>query len=156
MAEILDYLPHWITAAGIPAMSVIGFFWKGDDALSQEFKQWLTQKIMRVTLTVPEISSIEPLGNVFDLIYGPRYFGLITFLRVAVVSIIAMVISCFMIGKEPISSLWVLSNSYPLGFILAFVVNIFFDYISITKARFAIAMIGKKFPRNTLLLFLFL
>jgi hypothetical protein len=65
-----DFLPQWIIAAGAPALSVIAFFWKGDDALSQNFKQWLTEKILQVKLTVPEISSIEPLGKVFDLIFG--------------------------------------------------------------------------------------
>jgi len=155
MAGILDYLPEWIAAAGVPAGSVIGFFWKGDDALSQDFKQWLSQKILRMKLTVPDISSIEPLGKVFDLVYGPRYFGLITFLRVAAVSTIALAVSCFMIGKEPVSSLWVLGKAYPVGFTLAVTVNIFFDYISVTKSRFLIVALAKLHKKYAVIIFIF-
>jgi hypothetical protein len=48
MIENLDFLPAWITRAGVPALSVMGFFWKGDEALSDDFKKWLSQKIMGI------------------------------------------------------------------------------------------------------------
>ena len=93
MIENLQFLPVWITRAGIPALSVMGFFWKGDEALSDDFKKWLSQKIMGVKLTVPNIAGIEPLGRIFDFIYGRRYFALTTFLRVAAISIVALIVA---------------------------------------------------------------
>jgi hypothetical protein len=93
MIENLDFLPAWITRAGVPAISVTAFFWKGDEALSEEFPKWLSQKILGVNLTVPNISSLEPLSRVFDFIYGRRYFALTTFLRVAAISIVALIVA---------------------------------------------------------------
>ena len=92
---MLENLPTWITAAAAPAGGVIAFFWKGDDALSSEFKQWLSQKIAGAKLTVLDISSIEPLGQVFSLIFGNKYFGPMTLLRVSAISIAAF-IRCLM------------------------------------------------------------
>src|SRR5262245_40235804 len=98
MNEILQFLPVWITRAGIPALSVIGFFWKGDEALSDDFKKWLSQKMLGVKLTVPNIAGIEPLGRIFDFIYGRRYFALTTFLRVAAVSLVALVVTSLVVA----------------------------------------------------------
>jgi hypothetical protein len=63
-------------------------FWSGDDYVSEEFRDWLSRKIMGVKLTAPEISSIEPLGKVFELVYGRKYFAISTFLRVSLVAIL--------------------------------------------------------------------
>lgn len=155
MSGILDYLPQWILAAGTPAAGVIGFFWKGDDALSQEFKQWLTQKILQVKLTVPDISSIEPLGKVFDFIFGRRYFALTTFLRTAGISIIAFAITLFSIAGDPISFLLGVAKEEPITSIVALAINVVFDYISVTKSRILIATISKLHRKYAVIIFIF-
>jgi hypothetical protein len=125
------------------------FFWKGDEALSKDFKRWLSQKILLGKLTVPEISSIEPLSKVFDFIYGHRYLALSTFLRTAAISIIALLVALVVFyssdrpipaafGAQQISSLWAVGKAYPVEFTLAVTLNIFFDYLSVTKSRFLI------------------
>jgi hypothetical protein len=134
----LDFLPQWIIAAGAPAISVIAFFWKGDEALSQDFKQWLTQKILRVKLTVPDISSIEPLGKVFDFIFGRRYFALSTFFRVAAISSIALMLAFFVTTDLTVVLFSIVSK--PGLFIAVFILNIIFDYISVTKSRILISL----------------
>lgn len=150
-----DFLPHWIVAAGAPALSVIAFFWTGDDALSQDFKKWLTQKILRVKLTVPDISSIEPLGKVFDFIFGRRYFALTTFLRTAGISIIAFAITLFSIAGDPISFLWGVAKEEPITSIVALAINVVFDYISVTKSRILIATISKLHRKYAVIIFIF-
>ena len=151
-----DFLPQWILAAGAPALSVIAFFWKGDDALSQDFRKWLTQKILQVKLTVPDISSIEPLGKVFDFIYGRRYFALSTFLRVSAISTIALVVICFLFATDPrlTSVLWLAIKAHPLISILACVMNIIFDYLSVTKSRFLIERIAKFRTKYNVVIFI--
>jgi hypothetical protein len=54
MIENLDFLPTWIKGSAIPASFVMGFFWKGDEALSEDFRKWLSQKILGLKLTVPD------------------------------------------------------------------------------------------------------
>jgi hypothetical protein len=153
-----DFLPQWIIAAGAPALSVIAFFWKGDDALSQDFKQWLSQKILRVKLTVPDISSIEPLGKVFDFIYGRRYFALSTFLRVAAISTIAIVVAWFVLRRpgDHIVNIWVTIQSSPANLISVFIVNVFFDYLSVTKSRFLINKIAQFHKKYDVIIFIFI
>src|SRR5258708_29207915 len=75
-----------------------------------------------------------------NFVIPPDVFG--QTLRVTAVSIIAFAVSCFMLGKEPISSLWVLGKAYPVGFTLAVTVNIFFDYVSVNKSRFFIVVLA--------------
>jgi hypothetical protein len=153
-----DFLPQWIIAAGAPALSVIAFFWKGDDALSQDFKQCLSQKILRVKLTVPDISSIEPLGKVFDFIYGRRYFALSTFLRVAAISTIAVVVAWFVLRRpdDHILNIWVIIQSDLDNLIPALIANIFFDYLSVTKSRFLIDKIAQFHKKYDVIIFIFI
>lgn len=153
-----DFLPQWIIAAGAPALSVIAFFWKGDDALSQDFKQWLSHKILRVQLNVPDISSIAPLGKVFDFIYGRRYFALSTFLRVAAISTIAVVVAWFVLRRpgDHIVNIWATIQSDPANLILVFIANIFFDYLSVTKSRFLIDKIAQFNKKYDVIIFIFI
>jgi hypothetical protein len=85
---------------------VMAFFWKGDEALSDDFKKWLSQKVMGIQLTVPDMASIEPLGRIFDSIYGRRYFTPTTFLRVAAVSLLVHLPPRRTVPTEPRSSTW--------------------------------------------------
>ena len=137
---MLGSLINWILTAAIPAGSVISFFWNGDGALSPEFKQWLSEKITGAKLTVPEISSIDTLGRVFSFVYGRQYFGLNTLLRVAAISILAFIVSTVAVFRSfqlayVIS--WLLSFGHGTFFLLL-VINIIFDYLSITKSRLLI------------------
>jgi hypothetical protein len=151
-------------AAGAPAGFVIAFFWKGDDALSQDFKKWLTQKILNLKLTVPDISSIEPLGKVYDFIFGRRYFALSTFLRVATISIVALLVPHFMMIGDTILSFWDVVEAYPWDVvkaypyvsILAVTLNILFDYLSVTKSRFLIVWITRFHKKYAVMIFLFI
>jgi hypothetical protein len=61
--------------------------------LSEDFKEWLSKKMLGVTVRAPDISSIVPLGRVFKLVHGNRYFGFTTLLRVSAISIIAFVLT---------------------------------------------------------------
>jgi hypothetical protein len=145
MIENLDFLPTWFKGSAAPAAFVMGFFWKGDEALSEDFKKWLSQKILGLKLTVPNIASIEPLGKVFDFIYGPRYFALTTFARVAAVSIIALLVT-FLVYLS--LRLWTIKDArdalegmqawHRAFIIFVMVVNIVFDYLSVTKSRLLI------------------
>ena len=145
MIENLDFLPTWIKGSAIPASFVMGFFWKGDEALSEDFRKWLSQKILGLKLTVPDIASIEPLGKVFDFIYGPRYFALTTFARVAAVSIIALLVS-FLLSlslsvwtiKDAVDALENMQSPDKVLLTFSIVGNIFFDYVSVTKSRLLI------------------
>ena len=92
MGELQDILPSAIVAAALPSLALALFFWKGDDAISPEFKEWLGQKLSGVKISGRR-ADIEHLGRVFDLVYGSRYFTLSSFLRVAIVSTIAAVIA---------------------------------------------------------------
>jgi hypothetical protein len=95
-----------------------------------------------VKLTVPDISSIEPLGKVFDFIYGRRYFALSTFLRVAAITTVAF--SCLiLLAKFRLSLFWDVSKHYWNVFLPLFIGNIFFYYLSITKSRFALSRIAR-------------
>jgi hypothetical protein len=145
---MFESLPDWIATAAIPAGSVITFFWKGDDAISPEFNQWLSQKISGAKLTVPNISSIEPLGRVFDLVYGARYFGLGTLVRVSAISIAAFIVCAVALTGSVSTVLYYLYVFFylpnlvsPLFLLLA--TNIVFDYLSITKSRFLIRKTSK-------------
>src|SRR5262245_23460750 len=139
MIENLLFLPAWITRAGVPALSVMAFFWKGDEALSDDFKKWLSQKIMGVKVTVPNIAGIEPLGRIFDFIYGRRYFALTTFLRVSAISLAAIVVaSLIFTGGSVNQVVWNLTHSHVDLLIHKLCANIVFDYLSITKSRLLI------------------
>jgi hypothetical protein len=139
----------------------MGFFWKGDEALSEEFKKWISQRILGAKLTVPEISSLEPLGRVFDFIYGRRYFSLTTFLRVAAISIVALIVVVLATVRIYVTSRTDLSNvkiSYPTNLVitlqlLLLFINIFCDYLSITKARLLINRITRLKIRVHVILF---
>jgi hypothetical protein len=136
MGDLQNLLPHWFVAAALPSVALITFFWKGDDALSSEFKAWLAEHIVRLNVGSPG-AGIEPLGLVFDLVYGKRWFTLLSFFRVAGVSTIAAVISFIVAtyGYDVAEALRGLSSNVGLLVGLASV-NIVFDYISVTKARF--------------------
>ena len=139
MIENLDFLPVWITRAGVPALSVMTFFWKGGEALSDDFKKWLSQKVLGVKLTVPDIAGIEPLGRIFDFIYGRRYFAPTTFLRVAAVSLVALVVASLIFAGGAVNQIaWNLAHSNATVLIQMLVTNIVFDYLSITKSRLLI------------------
>jgi hypothetical protein len=139
MFENLQFLPMWITRAGIPALSVMGFFWKGDEALSGDFKQWLSQKIMGVKLTVPNIAGIEPLGRIFDFIYGRQYFALTTFARVSAISFVAIVVANLIFARGAVSQIaWNLAHTNASVLAQLLIINILFDYVSITKSRLLI------------------
>jgi hypothetical protein len=90
---MIENLPDWIVTSAVPAGGVMVFFWKGDDALSGEFKQWLSQKILGVKLTVPDISSIEPFGRVLNIIYWDKYFSFTAFIRIIAIATATFVIS---------------------------------------------------------------
>lgn len=139
MIENLDFLPAWITRAGVPALSVMAFFWKGDEALSDDFKKWLSQKIMGINLTVPNIAGIEPLGRIFDFIYGRRYFALTTFLRVSAISLVAIVVASLIVAGGSVNQvIWNITHSHVDLLIHKLFTNIVFDYLSITKSRLLI------------------
>jgi len=142
MIETLQFLPAWITRAGIPALSVMAFFWKGDEALSDDFKKWLSQKIMGVKLTVPNIAGIEPLGRVFDFIYGRRYFAFTTFLRVAAVSLVALFVTSLVVAggvAQGIAAFRAMPMDVDGPMVIKLLgTNIVFDYVSITKSRLLI------------------
>jgi len=144
MIENLQFLPAWITRAGVPALSVMGFFWKGDEALSDDFKKWLSQKILGVKLTVPNIAGIEPLGRIFDFIYGRRYVALTTFLRVAAISLVAIVVASLIFTGGSVNQVaWNFTHSDTTLLMQKLVTNIVFDYLSITKSRVLITGITR-------------
>ncbi len=141
MTELQTLLPHSVIAAVLPALALITFFWKGDEALSAEFKQWITQRIYGVDLSASRLSGIEPLSRVFDFIYGARYFSLNSFFRVAGVSTIAAIISFSIPAILNPQGAWenirnIASTRQSFEILLLFLfVNYSFDYISVTKAR---------------------
>src|SRR5262245_61453372 len=142
MIENLLFLPAWITRAGVPALSVMAFFWKGDEALSDDFKKWLSQKISGVKLTVPNIAGIEPLGRIFDFIYGRRYFALTTFLRVAAVSLVALFATSLVVAggvAQGIAAFRAMPMDIDGPMVIKLLgINVVFDYLSITKSRLLI------------------
>src|SRR5262245_8730770 len=152
MIENLDFLPVWITRAGAPAVSVMIFFWKGDEALSEDFKKWLTQKILGLKLTVPNIASIEPLGKVFDFIYGPRYFGLTTFARVVAISIIALLVVLLPFLSRAKVELNLSEHQDHIKAIFLVAMNLFFGYLSVTKSRLLIEE-AKEFKHSAIRFF---
>jgi hypothetical protein len=159
MIENLEFLPAWITRAGIPALSVMGFFWKGDEALSEDFKTWLSEKLSGLKLTVPDTSSIDLLGKIFDQIYGPRLFALSTFFRVSAISAVALVIAFFATkawthGGPPVGLLkgfiiWV------FVLIMILVMNVLIDYLSVTKSRVLIVLMKGFHTKYRTILFIF-
>lgn len=146
MVENLDFLPAWVTRAGVPAVAVMGFFWKGDEALSEDFKKWLSQKILGMKLTVPNISSLEPLAKVFDFIYGRRYFALTTALRVTAISVVALIVTSLVVAGGIANAIAAFQRTVreDLPFVVNFLLaNILFDYVSVTKSRVLIMSITK-------------
>jgi hypothetical protein len=139
---MFENLPTWVTAGATPAGAVIAFFWKGDDALSSEFKQWLGQKISGARLTTPDIATIEPLGQVFSLVYGNALFSLATLLRVFAVSTCAFIVWCIAHGGLGLRG--GLAEISLTVLLMLLVINIFFDFLSVTKSRLIIQRFAKK------------
>src|SRR4051812_14346206 len=133
MDELQNFLPSALLATALPAGAVMAFFWKGDDAVSSEFKDWLSAKLSGVH--APSLrAGIEPLGHVFDLIFGLEYFSFNSFFRVAAVSTITAGI-CF-IATSLLSVATISFQGLDFKTLIALlIINIIFDYISITKAR---------------------
>jgi hypothetical protein len=79
---MLEKLATWLPAWAIPAAVVIYIFWNGDKATPPTIRRWLSETISGAKLTVPDISGIEALGQVFALVYGEKLFGWTTLLSV--------------------------------------------------------------------------
>jgi hypothetical protein len=139
MGELQSVLSNSVIAAAVPSAGLIAFFWKGDEAISTEFKRWLGERISGIKLSAGRVG-IEPLGRVFDLIYGRPYFSLNTILRVTGVSTVAAVISFtvfVLLGQDAENHIRDIFGSQNgiAAFLVLLTLNGAFDYISVTKAR---------------------
>jgi hypothetical protein len=89
MDELLKYLPPWIVAAAMPSVAIAGVLWKGDDALSAEAKEWLSNRITGADLRKIRMSATGLAGHVIDHVYGDRHFSLRCLATVTVLSFIS-------------------------------------------------------------------
>jgi hypothetical protein len=155
--DFLSYLPHWVSGAIIPAIGVAAFFWKGDEALSDQFKQWLSERIQNLEISTPHITSIASLNRIFDRIYGPRYFGVDTFLRIGAITSLALFSLILFVSliDQPTLELFKGFFQPPVVAAVTILINLVFDIASVTKARMIINYIdSKKLPYPEILVLL--
>jgi hypothetical protein len=147
-------LSRILSGAGLPAGAVIAFFWKADDALSAELKQWLSAKIEGVVSNAAETSSLLPIARVFDFLFGTSLFAPLTLMRVALVStatfLIVLAATDLSSGKTPLAS-----ASYYLDTEAALLLlsNMMFDVLSVTKARYIINACMRRKARSIIVFF---
>jgi hypothetical protein len=143
MADITSYLPAWLTAAAAPAGLVMAFFWKGDEAIGPDMKDWLSKKIAGQHSAQAQVFAIDPLGRVFDAAFGRKPNGLPSFLRVALISTLAFFAAAFAIAI----AFHFRSIPWRSGDIAKTIelilINALFDYVSVTKALFIMRRIGR-------------
>jgi hypothetical protein len=153
MADITSYLPAWLVAAAVPAGAVMGFFWKGDEAIGPDMKDWLSKTIAGQNPTRAQVSTIDPLRRIFDAVYGRKPNGLPSFIRVALISTLAFFAVAFFFGLIVTSLVFRFVPAIPqtIGVIL---INALFDYASVTKALFIMERIRRGSAKTALFLLL--
>jgi hypothetical protein len=171
MGDLAGYLPQWIVAAAAPAAAVIAFFWKGDDALSPEFRQWLGEKLcaarpasgfsQQAELTSSGVdrrrSALDALLAVFDLVFGFGGTWLPSFFRVGVISTIAAFV--VVLGWPSNWDSLTLTLTFLFGgnfaaVIVLVIVNMIFGYISVAKSMFILRRV-RNAKYGTALFFVF-
>jgi hypothetical protein len=158
MQELIASRVHSISAASVPALGIAAFFWKGDEALSPQFKQWLSERIQNLKISTPNIVTIEALERIFDQIYGRQYFAFSTFVRISIVTSVTFAIVMFLFFIAGSQQEGAVSNGL-INYITTVLVNlakdlklipmtvflnIIFDFLSVTKARIIIHYIISK------------
>jgi len=150
MADITGLLPTWLANAAIPAGAVMSFFWKGDDAIGPGLKNWLTRKITgQNSSDETEVSTIDPLRHVFDVVYGTRPNGLPSFLRVTLISTLAFLV--FLLWLLDFEYWGLELTLYATWIVVLIPINALFDYVSVTKALFIMRRIGNVGGGKTLM-----
>lgn len=152
MPDLLLQLPQWLTAASIPASAVMTFFWKGDEALSVDFKDWMARKLRGRDSKAQNISYIDPVGSVFAKMYKVNPRGLPSISRVFLISIASFVVIIvpflMFVGNDVDFTTWkflfklVIYDNFII-IVISLLQNIMFDYVSVAKAIALISALTK-------------
>jgi hypothetical protein len=140
MPDLSSYLPAWIMSAAMPASAVIAFFWKGDDALSPEFRKWLTDSIIKLDVSVRNAPLLEVLSQVMNKVYkaNPRSFPSLlrvsTISLVFVVSLLVYILVYNYINLEGMPNFEAVIRMLSINNLPFLAFSIFMDYISAYKS----------------------
>lgn len=161
MEKLLELLG--ITGTGMAfSFAVLALFWKGDEALSDEFRQQISKRLLGIT--TPQQTSVNwatVIVKVFDRLF--RFDRIPSIERSIIATLIAILILFPLISEISWREFIVLMQlmeddlGFPayIDFIPIFMINFFADYISLIESRFIIKLLEKQSNMISYILLLF-
>jgi amino acid transporter len=143
----------------VATLSVLGIFWKADDAFSDEFRDALSKKLQGMKIEPIDVNWSEGFEKIFDRAFGRKHFSWNCFVRSCIASILAVILlSALSLSIQP-SSFEFSSNVIQafLAFLVVFIaLNLIPDYFSLLETRWIIGLITRQHSTTFVLILLFL
>lgn len=159
MEKLLELLG--ITGTGLAfSFAVLALFWKGDDAISEEFRKDISNRLLGITApTQTSVNWATIIVKVFDRLFK---FGRIpSFSRSSFATFLAILVLIPLISNTPWHDFFgvMLKMGSELGFtpmidlLPIFVVNFVADYISLIESRIVLTLLERR-PNNVMIILL--
>lgn len=160
--NLLEILGLGGTGLAVTA-GVLGLFWKGDDAVSDEFRELVSKRLQGIKIESDNANWHQSFIQIFDRIFGKNCLAFRCFLRSCVASILTVVaiFSIFIyIHPDSLSiAITRMGESYIEVFVITFAFicfNLLPDYFSLVETRWVMGIMSQKYSVLNVFLFLML